>query len=291
VGPPGRAPFGGVNGTTIRVQVLDVALNTALPGASIALATGPSAPRNDVTDAGGTVVFAALQSNPTTGTQAYYDINAAAAGYTVLRDDLSPSSAAHVQLAPGQTFNTAIRVYKAATINVSLTDSTGALYAGPATVTVGSSRAAQSFSVGGGQLTVTSIGGEPVVPGLSYTVSAYSSTGRWAPSTARAVPDSYPNVLTSSFALQLGAAAPATTVLTAKVQNAAGAAVAGARVDLTGGPNQAFLSATSDTTGTATFTLPTGTAYTLAATGPNRSGTAGWTGSVPAATTVTMRLA
>jgi Tfp pilus assembly protein PilV len=291
VGPPGRAPFGGVNGTIIRVQLLDVALNTAIAGASIALGTGPSAPRNDATDAAGTVVFAGLQSNPTTGAQAYYDVNATATGYTVLRDDLPPSSAAHVQLAPGQTFNTAIRVYRAATIRVALTDATGAAYTGAATVTVGSSRAAQSFAVSGGQLTVTSIGGEALVPGLNYTVAAYSADGRWAPSSARAVPDAYPNVLTSSFALALGAAAPATSVLTAKVQTATGAAAAGARVDLTGGPSQAYLSAITDATGTATFTIPSGSAYTLAATGANRSGVASWSGSVATATTVTARLA
>jgi hypothetical protein len=291
VGPRGRAAFGGVNGTIIRVQVVDAALNVAVPGAAVALATGPSAPRGDITDSAGTVSFPGLLSNPTTGNQAYYDINTTASGYTVLKDDLPPSSAAHVQLAPGQTFNTAIRVYRAATISISLTDATGALYTAPATVTVGSSRAAQSFTVSGGQLTVTSIGGEPVVPNLTYTVSAYTSAGRWAAAATRAVPDAYPTTLTSSFALALGSTTPATSVLTLKVQNAAGVAVGGARVDVSGGPNQAYLSATTDATGTAIFSIPSGSGYSAAATGPNRSGVASWSGAVPGATTATVRLA
>jgi hypothetical protein len=105
------------------------------------------------------------------------------------------------------------------------------------------------------------------------------------------VPDAYPTNLSSSFSLALGATTPATSVLTAKVQNAAGVGVAGARVDVSGGPNQAYLTAVSDAAGTATFTIPAGTGYSLAATGPNRSGTASWAGAVSTSTTATVRLA
>jgi type II secretory pathway pseudopilin PulG len=288
VSPSSRGAYGGINGSLVRVQVVDFALNTAVANAPVALQTGPSAPRNDLTDASGTVVFAGLTANPVSGANSYYDVRTTPAGYATLADDAPPSGVAHVQLAPGQTFNTALRIYRPATISVRLNDSTGALYTGSATVTVASARGAQSFAVTGGELTVTSVAGEPVVPSLSYGVSAYSSTGRWAPTATRVVPDDYPTVLTSSFTLALGATAPATRTLTVKTVKPGGSALPGARVDVTGGPSTATLTATTNGSGNATFTVPSGSGYTVAATGPNRVGSGTWSGSVTANTSRTV---
>ncbi len=120
IAPAARAPYGGINNAIINAEVVDFALNTPIIGAAVGLATGPSAPRNDVTDETGTASFPALTPNPTSGSTAYYDISAGATGYTTLSDDLSPGAAAHVQLAPGQTFNTAIRLYLPARILVTV---------------------------------------------------------------------------------------------------------------------------------------------------------------------------
>jgi hypothetical protein len=288
VAPTSRGAYGGLNGTIIRAQVFDYALNTPIVGAAVGVSGGPSPARNDVTDASGTVTFAGLIANPTSGAQAYYDISAGATGYTVLADDLPPAAAAHTQLAPGQTFNTAIRVYRPATLTVRLSDSTGAAYTGAATVTVGSSRASQSFAAGGGQVTVSSLGGEPLVPGLSYTVSAFSSTGRWAPAVARAVPDAYPTVLTSTIALTLGATAPTTGALTLRVQTPGGTVISGARVALSGGPSSTYLTAVSDASGNARFTVPRGSGYSASATRADRTGSGTWTGTVNATSSGTV---
>jgi type II secretory pathway pseudopilin PulG len=288
VPPPGRAQYAGVNEAIARVQVLDSALNAPVAGATVTLGSGPSATRTDTTDTGGSVSYAALTANPLTGPQAYYDLTVAAAGYQTLRDDVPPGASAHVQLAPGQTFSTVLRVYKPATIVVALTTSTGAPYTGPATVIVASPRAAQAFSASGGMLTVTQLGGEPVVPNLGYTVAAWAAGGAFARSVAKTVPNAYPTDLTSSFAVAFGASTYATSTLTVNVQNTAGAPVAGARVDVSGGPAGTYLTATSDAAGRAVFSVPTGTGYTATASTTSPATTGTWSGGVPAATTATV---
>jgi type II secretory pathway pseudopilin PulG len=291
VAPPGRAPYAGVNDAIVRAQVIDYVLNTPVAGATVTLGTGPSAPRNDATDAGGIALFPALTANPATGSQSYYDITTSLLGYQTLRDDISPAAAAHSRVAPGQTFTTVLRVYRPATISIALRDAAGSPYAGASTVTVASARAAQAFPVTGGSLTVTQIGGEPVVPGLRYTVAAQTPSSLYAPAVAQPVPTTYPTDLSSSFALSFGATPLATQTLTVKVQSSSGAALGNARVDVTAGPASVYLTGTSDATGTATFAVPAGAAYTVAVTGPGGVGAGQWTGSVTAATTATIRVA
>ena len=150
IAPPGQAPFAGINLAIVNATVIDMGgAAPPLPGVGVLLATGPSSPRNDVTDNAGNSVFPALTANPTSGPQAYYDLFLTPpSGYTVLKDDdvsLSPTAtSAHVQLAPGQTWVTSLRVYRGCTINVQLTDAaTGLPYTGTANVTVQSSRGSQ----------------------------------------------------------------------------------------------------------------------------------------------------
>jgi hypothetical protein len=290
VAPPGSAQYSGMTNAIVRATVIDLALATPLVNAQVTLGTGPSATRNDLTDASGMAVFPALTPNPTTGTQAYYDLSVTAAGYTTLRDDLSPSTAAHAQIAPGQTFSTSIRVYKPATINVALNGPTGAPYTGPATITIGSPRAVQTFSITGGSLTVTQLGGEPVVPSLRYTVSASTSTGNFSAPVSATVPNAYPTDLTSSFPLALGSTAYTTRSVTWHIVNASGAAVPNARVEVTGGPFPVYLGGTTDSVGNVTVAIPLGSGYTVSASAPGVTGT--WTGSITSSTpttTVTVR--
>ena len=128
VAPPGRAPFGGVNNAIINVTVSDMGLttNNALAGALVNLTTGPSAPLSDTTDSTGLVTFPGLTANPTSGPQAYYDLAASKAGYITYVADRSPNTPAHLQVAPSETASRTIRLYKPATINVALTNSSGA---------------------------------------------------------------------------------------------------------------------------------------------------------------------
>jgi type II secretory pathway pseudopilin PulG len=291
VAPPGSSPYGGVNATIIKATVVDYALNTPIPNATVNLATGPSAPRGDVTDSAGSVVFPALTANPTSGAQAYYDISAVAPGYTTLKDDVSPAAAAHAQLAPGQTFNTVLRVYRPATINVLVnTAAGGGPYTGTATVTIGSPRTTQSFTVTGGSLSVTALNGEPIVPGLPYTVSAQTTAGNYAPAVTATVPNAYPTDLTSTFTLMLSATTYTTSTLTVKVQTSSGAAVKGARVEVSGGPVPTYISAFADAMGSLTVAVPPGSGYTVNVKGVSGEGAGTWTGSVTTSTTTTIKV-
>ena len=118
-------PVGTGNARIIKVQVVDYALRTAVEGATVALATGPSAPRTDRTDPAGWVLFPDLIPNPSSGSQAFYDITVGASGYTTLRDDLPPATQAHTRIVAGQTFTTVLQVYRPATIYLQVRNSSG----------------------------------------------------------------------------------------------------------------------------------------------------------------------
>ena len=284
VAPPGQAPYGGINLAIINAQVMDMGNNTPLTGVQVGLATGPSAPRSDTTDATGTVTFPALTANPTSGAQAYYDLNVTPpSGYTVLKDDLSPAAAAHVQLSPGQTFSTVIRVYQGCTINVQLLNQDGSTYTGNANVTVSSTRGGQTFSYSGTALSITQIAGENIVPGLSYTVM--TANGFYSTATSKTVPNNYPTDLTSTFAISGYATGTVTSTVTW-----GGAAVSGATVTLTGGPVSLNQTQTSNASGQVTFTdVPIGS-YTVTATKSGQSANASATVTQGATTSVPLAL-
>ena len=290
VAPPGQAPFAGINLAIVDATVIDMGgASPPLPGVGVQLATGPSSPLNDVTDAAGDTVFPALTANPTSGAQAYYNlILTPPSGYTVLKDDdvsLTPTAAnAHVQLAPGQTFVTSLRVYQGCTINVQLIDqSTGLAYTGNATVTVQSSRGSQTFAYAGGMAPITQLAGEKVVPGLTYTVMV--AGGFYATAMAQTVPNNYPTDLTSTFAL---AGYPTGTVTSTVTWG--GTAVSGASVTLSGGPASFSQTATTNASGVVTFTdVPAGSGYTASATKSGQTGSASAT--VAASTTTNIPVA
>lgn len=277
VAPPARAPYGGINNAILNTQVVDFALNTPIENANVSLATGPSAPRGDTTDSTGTASFPALTANPLSGPTAYYDITTTVPGYVTLADDVPPGAAAHVQLAPGQTLNTALRVYKPATIQVSVG---GWASGGTTTVYVGSSRKAQAFAYTGGTLTITSLGGESVVPGIPYTVSAVRVNGterQYAPATSQTVPSGYPTNLTSLFSPALPLAPATTRTLTVRVRKGT-TLIPGARVDVSGGPAPGYyLTGTTATSGTSkgnvTFTVRQGSSYNVTAWNQAATGT------------------
>ena len=146
VAPEGRAPYGGINNAIINATVVDLGLNQPYVGATVALTNGPSSNRTDTTDSTGSVSFAALTPNPTSGSTAYYDLTVtAASGYETLASDLPPgtatppATASHIQLAPAQTSNTTIQIFKPATINLVLVDASNNPYTAGAALRITSS--------------------------------------------------------------------------------------------------------------------------------------------------------
>ena len=287
---PTGALFGGITNATINAQVRDFGFSpsTAVEGASVNLTAGPSAPRTDLTEADGFVRFAGLTANPLVGPQAFYDVAATMPGYVTLREDVSPAPAAHVALGPGQTVNTVLRIYQPATIVVTLQDAFGNPYLSPATVSVGSPRAAQEFGVTTGSLTLTQLGGEPIVPGLQYTVGARADPpgpfALFARAITQTVPDAYPTDLDSSFVLRL---LPTTTGrINVLVRDGSNTPVPGARIDVSGGASclmcPVYQTAFANPGGDAVFDLPPTAGYTITATGVNGEGTGTITATAPA---------
>ncbi len=78
VSPSDDASYGGVSRGTLKVKVIDMAVNTPVVGVSVSVANGPSPTSSDLTDASGTAIFPSLQPNPATGSQAYYDVSVTA---------------------------------------------------------------------------------------------------------------------------------------------------------------------------------------------------------------------
>ena len=289
VAPPGGGAYAGQSEGIALAQVIDGALNTPVAGATVTLSGGPTPLRTDTTDANGSVVFPSLL--PTTPVADHYDLTVAASGYTTMREDTPPGSAARSPMVGGQTFQTVIRVYKGSTIYIAAKNPDGSLYAGAATATIGSTRGTQSFSFSGGLLTVQTLAGEPVVPNVQYTGRVLAANGAYSTATTQTVPNNYPTDLTKTFTLTLGAPS-AMVALTVHVVNASNVKVVGATVTVSGGPgSNILLTGTTDINGNAVFNVPSNASpgYTTAATSGALTGTAA--GAVTSTTTrnVTVR--
>ena len=287
VAPPGGGAVAGQSQGIVQAQIIDMVLNTPLPGVTVTLSNGPSPTRNDVTDATGTVVFPALL--PTNANNPYYDILASSSGYTTLKNDLPPSTASHTSIVGGQTFTTILRVYKAATIYVVPKNPDGSTYTGSATATISSSRGAQSYTFSGGQLVVQTIAGEPVVPNLQYTARVLAANGQYSTPATQLVPNSYPTDLTKTFPLSLTGTPVAMPALTVKVVNSAGQKVVGATVTVNGGPGSNIsLVGTTDSTGAVVFGVPSSSSPQYSATATSGTLTGTWNGGVTSNTTATV---
>jgi Tfp pilus assembly protein PilV len=244
--------------TVIKASILDLNKLTGVADTTVNLSTGPSAPRSDVTDAGGNAVFPGLTANPSSGPQAYYDLSLTPpTGYESFADDRSPSTNAHLQLGISAQPNPVLRVYRPSTINVSSpAPAAPAGSAVPYTISVGSDRGAQAFtqpagttSLGVSSITAGLLAAEPILPLPSPTLnfqylagaSAVSGTNYYySTAVTQPVPSAYPTTLTQSFNLGAGTWYTAAQVkpLTVKVQNGSGA-LNGAAVAVSGGPGAA----------------------------------------------------
>ncbi len=200
---------------TIQATVVDYGSSKVVPDVQVNLSTGPSAPASDTTDSGGSVTFSGLTPNPTSGSQAYYDLSLVPpSGYVALSDTTSPNAPAHVQLAPTQWWSTSLDIYQPVTITVSLQKPDLTAYTGTATVQVSSSRGTGTFSYTGSPLTITTLSppnGELLVPNLSYSLQV-TAPGYQTVNDSGTVPANgaldYPTVLSRTFTETLTAAPP-----------------------------------------------------------------------------------
>jgi hypothetical protein len=260
--PSDDASYGGTTNGTVKVQVVDMATNSPVQNVPVSIADGPSGGASDVTDASGTAIFPALLPNPSSGSQAYYDVTVTPpSGFVVLPDDLptAPSSAAHLKVAAAATSSPVLRMYRPSTVYLNVTRF-GLPYTGSATVTLSSSRGSTPYTFSGGTYTVPT----GAVSGLEYTATA-TGGGVTSDPVTQTVPDlaTYPQILTSTFDLAL----PNLTVTVKRKPSGSCTTVSNATVRVTGGPSSVDL--TSDPTGSngvATFAAPPGAGYTISAT-------------------------
>ncbi|MGA9761907.1 MAG: type II secretion system protein [Gaiellaceae bacterium] len=211
VSSPTRAFSGGLNNGVINVTTQDYWTHDLLGNVQIQLSkTWDGAfSAGDITDPTtglpslGQVTFQGLAETPASPTPGYYDVGAGLTGYTVLAEDQPPSdptdpaSAAHLSLARNGTTNTTIRLYHGCTITVHVIDGNNPpqLYTdGPATVTISSPRGSQQFQTSNGIVgPLTTLFGEPIVPGTDYQVDVATTTPyvRHAVATGLRVPINY----------------------------------------------------------------------------------------------------
>jgi Tfp pilus assembly protein PilV len=248
---------------TIDAKVIDYGDNLAVPGVQVHLSTGPSAPAGDTTDSDGDVTFAGLQANPTSGSQAYYDLSVdPPSGYVALSD----SSATHVQLSPTQAWSTVLDVYKPVTIDVALQNEDSTPFTGTAYVTVSSPRpspggTSTTFTYSGSPITVTTLSppdGELLVPNLTYSITVTAGGYETVDDSAGVPSGTYPTSLGTTFTETMVPAPPGeldVTVHETKSSRYGSSTITctNATVDVTGGPDGVNLSSGTDSSGVAAF--------------------------------------
>ncbi|MEZ5081285.1 MAG: carboxypeptidase regulatory-like domain-containing protein [Thermoleophilia bacterium] len=268
IAPPN---FGNIAGkATAIVTVRDAVTNDVLSGVAVTINGSTSPTRVDSTDATGQVIFAGLSPSATSSSDPkyYYVVSANKSGYETHPD--TPPSVTKEHLTASQTWNVTVKMYKPATINVELRDSsTGQLITERADVDITTpvpNSFTDTLTTYTGLINATTLSGNPIVPSASqFTVKAsadcYSSSQQQSP-----VPVGYPANLVQNFTFNLTRyPCGSLDVWVKKASN--NSALSGATVTVSGGPNGiASISRTSDSNGYVHFSLPAGsTTYTLSA--------------------------
>ena len=274
-------------GATLSVNVIDLGNNQPMVGVNVNLSNGPSANRVDVTDSSGFVSFGALDPNPTSGAQAYYDLNVTGlpTGYQTIAADVPPgtptppTSAGHVQLAPSQQLPVAIGVYKPATINVVLQNGAGAPFTGGAKLKILSSftNATTTVTVAAGvsSQSIISLAGQPIIPGATYTIHGYTTGALCADASSKVPASGYPGNTTETFTLAFTSCPMGGLAVNAQQLGTNAPCVP---VTLADGPNDIALTGTTDSAGNVSFSnIPSGSGYTITTGSPSRFGQAGST--------------
>jgi type II secretory pathway pseudopilin PulG len=286
VAPTSRTPFGGVNLAIIEPLVIDYGLNVPVEGVTVDLLTGPDAPRSDVTDETGKVSFKKLTPNATASCPSdCYDLTADLPGYVQL------DAPTRLNVGPGQTATPTIQIYRPSTINLDVRNSSGGQFTGTAFVKLTSARngITQTFSVSGGTAAINAVAGEPIVPSVQYTAEAWTTGTPQCATVTQYVPDDYPDVLSSTFTLTLGAC-PSGSIAATVTWGSGGPPASGATVTVSGGPySLSPVSGTTNGSGQVTFSgVPSGTGYTVQAS--QYSSTASQTAAVTTGNTTNVTL-
>lgn len=271
IAPPGRAAYGGINQAVVKAQVQDMGLLAGVPNIVVNLQTGPSAPRFDITDADGNVMFAGLTANP--DENSFYDLvlPQTPAGFEKLSDTVPPNPGARQSLAPAEEWPAVLKIFRPSTIYVHVNNPDGTPYtAANASLRISSSlNKAETFTVPPSSprpYAVSAVQGDKIAP-ADYTVSAKTPTPLCADLSPRSVPDDYgAGVYTTTITAILGPCPSADLVV--RVRRGF-VSIGGATVHVTGGPNNVSVIGTTSTNATdlgrVTFTLPTGSGYTVKA--------------------------
>jgi hypothetical protein len=277
------APDNGQDYVGIKRTVVDMdSAHTALTGATVSLATGPSAPRTDTSDSTGTVLFPALNA---TTSGSVYDTTASLSGYNTFPLDLPTYSPGHVTLHPGDGIDgpKQIRMYKTGiSLVVNLVNQgTGTPFTSSSTVYVGSPTCgAVVTSVTTGSTTVsnctlgnTYTGTTTIpMPPQAFTVSAQSGTKFSAPvsvdlSTTYPANVTTPQVVTVTMPSSGASSTTATVNFTVKKS---GSNVQNAHVELKNTNPNVYLFGLTNSSGKVTFTTvpnaPSTQKYTLVVT-------------------------
>jgi len=297
IAPLTGAADGGSEYLDIRRNVVDMATgNPGLAGVAVSIANGPSAPRNDTTDANGSVIFPLL--TPDNNTSNFYDITASLSGYSTYPADLpyagtgSPAtSLEQINHLTGYDDLETLHMYKngiITTVDVYKSDGVTSFPAAT-TVYMGAGLAGNSATAALGSPTAATInqlqlGNAYVSPSVStiqiypgnYTFSGESgnaSSMTYAvPQTAVGVPNNYPTDLTKTVKLIMYAnPVTSNTTLTVTVTRG-GKSVQNAHVEVsstaTGAANapSVYVWGNTNSSGQVALIVPAGSGYTVKAT-------------------------
>jgi type II secretory pathway pseudopilin PulG len=292
------APGGGSEYVTIRRLVVDMASGAPpLPGVTVSLASGPSAPRRDMTNSAGSVIFPTLTVNPNASN--FYDVTASLGGYSTYPADLpyagtaSPAiSREHVNHLVGADDLQTLQMYKngsAVTVNVYRSDGRTP-FGSPATVYMGAGLAGNSVAASSGAQTTATITSlmlglgsayiTPAVPTISifpgnYTFAAQYGTAAsmtYSAPQSVGVPNNYPVDLSKVVNLVMGSTAVTSNASVTVTVRRGTSPVQDAHVEIsstaTGVPAapSVYVWGNTNSGGTATLIVPRGVAYTVRAT-------------------------
>jgi hypothetical protein len=277
------APDNGQDYVGVKRTIVDMnATHTPLAGATVSLATGPSAPRTDISDSTGTVLFPALTA---TTSGSVYDTTASLSGYNTFPLDFPTYTPGHLTLHPGDGIDgpKQIRMYKTGiSLIVNLVNQgSGTPFTSSSTVFIGSpSCGAVVTSVTSGTTTVSnctlgnSYTGTTTIPmpPQAFTVAAQSGTKFSAPvnvdlSTTYPANVTTPQVVTVTMPTSGASATTATVNFTVKK---GGTNVQNAHVELKNTNPNVYLFGLTNSSGKVTFTTvpnaPSTQKYTLVVT-------------------------
>jgi type II secretory pathway pseudopilin PulG len=293
-------PLEGSDWVQVKRTAVDAVTQLPIVGASVNLTGGPdSENRTDVTDAGGNVLFPALDSDTTVPPPNYtlvttYPSN----GYYVFPDDLAPGSASQIPATPGLNSINTLRMYKTGiSLTVNVQDKNGVAYTGGTTIWLDSSRCGGSYTIPSGSSSITitncipmgstsvmlppNLASQTPVAFAQYSVTGNSGTN-WSPAVSVTVPSAYPTTLTQTATVKFSSTAFSTTKAIKVTVTKSGSNDTNARVELSGNPTglgSAFtLYGTTNSSGQVTFNVPTVSAATTYNISANDMGTLKGTG-------------